>query len=71
MHQQHVAIFEVSESAKMKTLCGVQSLEMQSDALITSFQNHIFQSPLSQTSTITTMKELHCIVLIYNMNSSM
>ncbi len=44
---------------------------MQSDALITSFQNHIWDSALSQASTITTMKELYCIVLIYYMNSSM
>lgn len=36
-----VVIFKVSESAKLKALCGGQSLEMQSDALITSFQNHI------------------------------
>lgn len=47
------------------------SLEMQSDALITSFQNRIWDSALSQASTITTMKELYCIVLIYCMNSSM
>lgn len=66
-----VVIFEVSESSKMKGLCGVQSLEMQSDALITSFQNHIWDSALSQASTITTMKELYCIVLIYCINSSM
>ncbi len=66
-----VVIFEVSKSLKMKGLCGVQSLEMQSDALITSFQNHIWDSALSQASTITTMKELYYIVLIYCMNSSM
>ncbi len=66
-----VVIFEVSESSKMKGLCGVQSLEMQSDALITSFQNQIWDSALSRASTITTMKELYYIVLIYCMNSSM